>query len=213
MKILKSTVREENCMNRKIGMVSSCITLISVILFALFMLLDMSYGAYTICILLSCGYIVMASTYAVYAGKGVEAAKYAGIAFAVIYGIFVMLVYYAQITTLVQNDLTEQAAQLLDYKKFGLFFSYDLFGYGMLAVSTFFIGFTIIPDSKADKILKTLLLVHGIFSVVCLIPVLGIFDAGMSGGDLIGIAVLEVWCLYFIPICFLSYQHFKRKSN
>lgn len=200
-------------MNRKIGMISSCITLISVILFAIFMLLGMSSAAYAICILLSCGYILMASTYAVYAGKGAEAAKYAGIAFAVIYGVFVMLVYYAQVTTLIQSNLTEQAAQLLDYNKFGLFFSYDLFGYGMLAVSTFFIGLTIIPESKADKILKVLLLVHGMFSIVCIIPVLGVFKAGMAGGDLIGIAVLEVWCLYFIPICFLSYQYFKRKSN
>lgn len=200
-------------MNRKIGMTSSCITLISVILFAIFMLLGMSSAAYAICILLSFGYILMVSTYAAYAGKGVEAAKYAGIAFAIIYGVFVMLVYYAQITTVIQSNLTEQAAQLLNYNKFGLFFSYDLFGYGMLAVSTFFIGFTIIPESKADKILKILLLVHGIFSIVCIIPVLGIFKAGMAGGDLIGIAVLEVWCLYFIPICFLSYRHFKRKSN
>lgn len=200
-------------MNRKIGMISSCITLISVILFAIFMLFYMSSAAYAICILLSWGYIVMVSAYAVYAGKGVEAAKYAGIAFAIIYGVFVMLVYYAQITTLIQSDLTEQAAQLLDYNKFGLFFYYDLFGYGMLAVSTFFIGLTIIPESKEDKILKVLLLVHGMFSIVCIIPVLGIFHAGMAGGDLIGIAVLEVWCLYFIPVCFLSYRYFKRKSS
>ncbi len=200
-------------MNRRIGMICSCITLISVILFAVFMLFDMSSAAYAICILLSFGYIVMVSTFAAYAGKGVEAAKYAGFAFAVIYGVFVMLVYYAQITTLVQSNLTEQAAQLLDYKKFGLFFNYDLFGYGMLSVSAFFIGLTIFPENKEDKILKVLLLVHGIFSIVCLIPVLGIFNAEMSGGDLIGIAVLEVWCLYFIPVCFLSYRYFKRKSN
>ncbi|NLZ15583.1 MAG: hypothetical protein GXY27_02750 [Erysipelotrichaceae bacterium] len=200
-------------MNRRIGMISSCIALISVILFAIFMLFDMSSAAYAICILLSCGYIVMASTFATYAGKEAETAKYVGIAFAVIYGVFVMLVYYAQITTLLQNDLTEQAAQLLDYQKFGLFFNYDLFGYGMLSISTFFIGLTISPKNKEDKILKVLLLVHGIFSIVCLIPVLGIFNAGMTGGDLIGIAVLEVWCLYFIPVCFLSYRYFNRKSN
>ena len=200
-------------MNRRIGMISSCITLISVILFAVFMLFDMSSAAYAICILLSFGYLVMVSTFAAYAGKGVEAAKYAGFAFAVIYGVFVMLVYYAQITTLVQSNLTEQAAQLLDYKKFGLFFNYDLFGYGMLSISSFFIGLTIFPENKEDKILKALLLVHGIFSIVCFIPVLGIFNAEMAGGDLIGIAVLEVWCLYFIPVCFLSYCYFKRKSN
>lgn len=200
-------------MNRRIGMISSCITLISAILFAIFMLFDMSTAAYAICILLSCGYIVMVSAFAAYSGKEVEAAKYSGIAFAAIYGVFVMLVYYAQITTLVQSVLTEEATKLLDYQKFGLFFNYDLFGYGMLSVSTFFIGVTIFPENKEDKILKVLLLVHGMFSIASLIPVLGIFNAEMAGGDLIGITVLEVWCLYFIPVCFLSYRYFKRKSN
>lgn len=200
-------------MNRKIGMISSSITLISVLLFAVFMILNMSSAAYTVCILLACGYIVVASTYAAYTHKEAEAVKYAGMAFAVIYGVFVMLVYYAQITTLIQNNLTDQATQLIDYKKFGLFFSYNLFGYAMLSISTFFIGLTIIPKNKTDKVLKVLLLLHGIFSVVCIIPVLGIFEAEMSGGDLIGTLVLVVWCLYFTPVCYLSYQHFKQKSN
>lgn len=129
------------------------------------------------------------------------------------YGIFVMLVYYAQITVLIQDDLTSQAAQLLDYKKFGLFFAYDLFGYGMLAISTFFIGLTLAPADKSGKILRMLLLIHGIFSAVCIIPVMGIFDAGMVGGDIIGVAVLEVWCLYFMPICVLSYKFFKQQNE
>ena len=200
-------------MNRRIGIISSCITLISVILFAIFMLFNMSSAAYAICILLACGYIVMVSTFGTYARREVETAKNSAIAFAVIYGVFVMVVYYAQITTLTQNDLSEQAAQIIDYQKFGLFFNYDLFGYGMLSVSTFFIGLTINPENKEDKILKVLLLVHGIFSFVVFIPMLGIFNTGMSGGDIIGILVLEVWCIYFIPICFLSYRHFKRKIN
>lgn len=67
--------------------------------------------------------------------------------------------------------------------------------------------------ARRTKYKKTLLLVHGMFSVVCLIPVLGVFNNGMAGGHLIGIAVLEAWCLYFIPVCFLSYRHFQQKSN
>lgn len=200
-------------MNRRIGMISSCVTLISVTLFAIFMLLNMSFAAYGICILLACGYIVMASAFASYAGKEAEAAKNAGMAFAIIYGVFVMLVYYAQITTLVQSKLTEQAIQIIDYQKFGLFFNYDLFGYGMLSISTFFIGLTVSPENKSERILKILLLVHGIFSIVCLIPVMGIFNDDMVGADFIGIAVLEIWCLYFIPICILSYRYFRNKNR
>lgn len=200
-------------MNRKIGMISSCITLTSVILFALFMILDMSSAAYSICILLSGGYITMAASHSCYVKKGYEAAKYTGMAFAVLYGVFVMLVYYAQITALIQGDLNEQAVYLIDYKKYGLYFAYDLFGYGMLAVSTFFIGLTIRPNSMEIKILKNLMLIHGIFSVVCIIPVMNLFDAKMPAGDIIGIAILEVWCLYFSPICFLSYRYFKSQTS
>lgn len=200
-------------MNRKIGMVSSAITLISVILFALFMILDISSAAYAVCILLSGGYIMMAASHSCYAPKGCEAAKYIGMAFAVLYGIFVMLVYYAQITALVQGQLNEQALYLLDYKKYGLFFAYDLFGYGMLAVSTFFIGLTIAPNDREMKILKNLLLIHGAFCVVCIIPVLNLFHANVPAGDTIGVAILEVWCLYFSPICFLSYRYFKKQTN
>lgn len=196
-------------MNRRIGMIASCITLITVIMFAIFMILNMSSAAYSVCIILSVGYITMAASFSCYAKKGSEAAKYSGMAFAIIYGVFVMLVYYAQITTLIQDGLDEQVVFLLDYKKFGLFFAYDLFGYGMLAISTFFIGLTINSNNRPSKMLRVLMLIHGVFSVVCIIPVLNLFDANMPAGDLIGIAVLEVWCLYFIPICILSYKYFK----
>ncbi len=200
-------------MNRRIGMISSSITLISVILFALFMLLGASSMAYGICILLACGYIIMVGAFSSYTTKAVESAKYASIIFAIIYAVFVILVYYAQITTLVQNTLTEQATLILDYQKFGLFFSYNLFGYGMLSISTFFLGLTISDEHKENKTLKLLLIIHGIFSLVCFIPILGVFNTGMAGGDIIGIAVLELWCIYFIPICILSYQYFKRKKS
>lgn len=200
-------------MNRRIGMISSGVTLFCVALFALFMLIGMSFAAYAICIVLACGYVIMTSSFAAYSGKDTEAAKYAGLAFAVIYAVFVILVYFAQITTVAQNDLSMELTQLLDYQKFGLFFNYNLLGYGMLSISTFFIGLTISPEGREDKVLRTLLLIHGVFTVVIFIPLLGIFNADMVGGNIIGIAVLEIWCLYFIPICFLSYRHFKRKIN
>lgn len=200
-------------MNRRIGILASLLTFVCVLLFALFMLINMSTAAYTVCIVLAWGYIMMASVFVVYAKKGSEASKYIGQSFAIIYGVFVMLVYYAQITTLVQTELTNQALELIDYKKFGLFFSYDLFGYAMLSISTFFIGLTISVNDKEDKLLKKLLLIHGMFSIVCIIPMLGVFTLNMVGGEMIGIIVLEVWCLYFLPICYLSYRYFKKQET
>ncbi|MGD9559312.1 MAG: hypothetical protein AB7V55_01730 [Oscillospiraceae bacterium] len=196
-------------MNRRIGMIASGVVGVSVALFAVFMLIGFSSAAYTACIFLACGYVAMACAYSSYAAEETQSAKYIGMIFAALYAVFVIAVYYAQVTTVRQYALSEQAQYLLDYGKFGLFFSYDLFGYGMLAISTFFIGLTINPQSHETKILKALLLIHGVFCVVCFIPALGIFSPDMAGGDIIGIAVLEVWCLYFLPVSILSFRHFK----
>lgn len=204
---------KEAYMNRKIGLISSGIVCVCVLLFAAFMLLGLSSAAYTVCIFLACGYVAMACTYSSYAAKETQSAKYIGMGFAFLYAVFVILVYYAQVTTVRQHTLSDQAQFLLDYEKFGLFFGYDLFGYGMLAISTFFIGLTITPQKRETKILKTLLLIHGIFCVVCFIPALGLFSPDMAGGDSIGIAVLEIWCLYFLPISILSYRHFKKACS
>lgn len=128
-------------MDRKIGMIASGVLCISVTLFAISMLLGLPSVAYAACIILACGYIAMACAYSSYAPKETQSAKYIGMIFAVLYAVFVVVVYYAQITTVRQYALSEQAQYLLNYQKFGLFFSYNLFGYGMLAVSTFFITY------------------------------------------------------------------------
>lgn len=79
-------------------------------------------------------------------------------------------------------------------KRIGMF-SYDLLGYALMALSTFFVGLTIEVKSKPDKCLKGLLLVHGIFFISCLVmPILGLFSTDMQGAYWIGVAVLEFCC-------------------
>lgn len=54
-----------------------------------------------------------------------------------------------------------------------------------MSLATFFVGLTIEIKSRSEKCLKTLLLVHGIFFITCLIlPMLGIFTS--NGESLIG---------------------------
>ena len=123
-----------------------------------------------------------------------------------------MVVYFAQLTVVRLSELSNQVSQILNYKNFGLFFSYDLLGYAFMALATFFIAFTVQVTNKSDKWLKALLLIHGIFAVSCVImPMLEIFKADMVGGDLIGVLVSEFWCAYFAPSCILSYLHFRKK--
>lgn len=63
-----------------------------------------------------------------------------------------------------KSFLGQQAAQILDYKNFGLFFIYDLLGYAFMALAAFFIAFTIRAVSKPDKWPKALLRITFIFA-------------------------------------------------
>lgn len=197
-------------MNRKIGMICSLINFISVIGFAICMLIGTDFGSYIVCMFIAFSFVPMISAFSQECERENQAAAYSAMIFAGVYAVIILLVYFAQTTAVRLDGLNEQALQILDYKKFGLYFSYDLLGYGLMALSTFFIGFTIKVRTKADKWLKWLLLIHGIFFVSCFImPMLGVFSPDMQGAEWIGILVLEFWCIYFAPIGILSFLHFK----
>ena len=67
---------------------------------------------------------------------------------AAVYSVFIMLVYYSQLTTVNNEQLTDQMEQLLRFDRYGLIFNYDLLGYGMMALSTFFTGLAIKSKTK-----------------------------------------------------------------
>ena len=158
------------------------------------------------------GYIMMAMGFQYESRESRRVPANIGAAFGVIYAVLVLLVYFAQTTTVRWGNLNEQAARILDFQRGGLLFYYDLLGYGMMALSTFFIGLSISPSSRADKWLKYLMMVHGVFFISCLIlPMTGMFagmaDGGAGNG---GTTALLGWCAYFLPIGVLSYQHFQK---
>lgn len=194
-------------MNKKIGLYSSAINFIAVISFALSMLFAFDYGSYFSSMFIAFSFVPMMCGYAYFSEKKVKLAGYVSVAFAAIYTAIILLVYFAQLTTVRLNDLTQQATVLLDFQQCGLLFNYDLLGYAVMSLSTFFAGLTVKPQTKIDKWLKYLLMVHGVFFISCLIvPMLGVFKA--DSPRWIGVAVLEFWCLYFCPISILSFLHF-----
>lgn len=197
-------------MNRKIGMAGSLISSISVALFAIFMLAAFDFGSFFVCIFLALGFVMIISAFAHECEPDRKAAANVALVFAAVYCGIILLVYFAQTTSVRLEDLNKQALQIIDYSKAGLYFNYDLLGYGLMALSTFFIGLTMRANTKEDKWLKSLLILHGAFFVPCLImPMLGVFS---SGGYWVGVIVLEFWCAYFIWACILAYVHFKKAS-
>jgi len=158
-------------------------------------------------------FVPMMSAFCVYSKPERKSAGNTAMIFAGMYAVFILLVYYSQVTTVQIDPLTEQAAALLDFQNFGLMFSYDMLGYCLMAVSTFFAGLTIEVKTTSDKWLKWLLLVHGVFAISCFIlPMAGLFTPNMEGAEWIGTAVLTFWCIYFIPVGILSFLHFKNKQ-
>ena len=136
-----------------------------------------------------------------------------GLILAAVYAVFIMFVYFAQLTTVKNEQLNEQAVNLLKFDKFGLIFNYDLLGYGVMALSTFFTGLSMKPKNKVGSWLRMLMMIHGVFYFSCtFMPITGMFVRVSSGGDGIGGRLaLVAWCVYFLPIGILSFFHFKEQ--
>jgi hypothetical protein len=203
-------------MNRKIGRYSSVVLTVMTSLFALGMIIGNSSLSYFVCIILSWSYIMLTCSLVTEASVERKAAAYGGMVFAGLYGTFITLVYFIQLTTVAYQTAAPEILKVLSYESLGsLMFNLDLLGYGIMALSTFFIGMSIEPNNKVDKWLKILLMVHGVFAPTSvLLPMLNIFSADMgSSGDKIGITVLLVWCAYIIPTGVLSILHFKKASQ
>ncbi len=194
-------------MNKKIGVYGAVVNFIAVVCFALSMLFGFDYGSYFSSMFIAFSFVLMMCGYAYFAKKEEKLAGYVSVAFSAVYTAIILLVYFAQLTTVRLNDLTQQAAVLLDFQQCGLLFNYDLLGYAVMSLATFFAGLTVKPRTKIEKWLKYLLMIHGVFFISCLIfPMTGLCKADSPSWT--GVAVLEFWCLYFCPISILSYFHF-----
>ncbi len=199
-------------LNKIVSKVGSSIVTVTVFLFALFLIINFSTGYYFVCLILPIGFIMMTAGLQNECEGDCKVAANIGLILAAVYATFIMLVYFAQMTTVKNELLNEQAANLLVFDKFGLIFNYDLLGYGVMALSTFFTGLSMTPKNKTDKWLRALMLIHGVFYFSCTFtPMTGIFVKMSSGGDGIGGRLaLVAWCVYFLPIGILSFIHFTK---
>jgi predicted Na+-dependent transporter len=198
-----------------IPQVGSAIVTVTVFLFALFLIINYSMGSFFVCLILPIGFIMMTAGLHNEIESDRKVAANIGLILAGVYSTFIMLVYFTQLTTVNNEQLTEQAANLLEMGKCGLIFNFDLLGYGIMALSTFFTGLSMKARNKADKWLKAFMVIHGVFYFSCtFMPITGIFSKMSSGGDgLGGRLALVAWCVYFLPVGILSFLHFKKDET
>ena len=202
-------------MNRRIATIGAMIITAAVFLFALCLIVDFRFGSYLVCMFLPVGYLMTAAGFQHEAQENRRVAANVGAVLGAIYATLILLVYYAQTTSVQLEELSEQTARVLDYRKGGLLFNYDLLGYGMMALSTFFIGLSMRAEGRADRWLKALLMIHGVFFVGCFVlPMTGLF-AGMAGGETAGggVTALVAWCAYFLPVGILAWRHFSGRDE
>ena len=202
-------------MNRAISKLGAAITTVTVFLFAVFLIINYSLGSYFVCLILPVGFIIMTAGLQNECENDRKVAANIGLILAAVYSVFIMLVYFSQLTTVNNEQLNEQAAQLLRFDKYGLIFNYDLLGYGVMALSTFFTGLSIKSENKSDKWLRALMMIHGVFYFSCtFMPITGVFSNMSSGGDgMGGRLALVAWCVYFLPIGILAFVHFSKKKT
>ena len=200
-------------LNKTIAKVGSGIVTVTVFLFALFLIINYSMGSFFVCLILPLGFIMMTAGIHNECENDRKVAANIGLVLSAVYCTFIMLVYFAQLTTVNNEHLTEQAANLLEMGKCGLIFNYDLLGYGIMALSTFFTGLSMKAKNKTDKWLKALMMIHGVFYLSCtFMPITGMFLKMTSGGDGIGGRLaLVAWCVYFLPIGILSFLHYRKR--
>jgi hypothetical protein len=197
-------------MNKQIGKIGSLVNVFTVASFAICMLISFDFGSYFVSMFIALSFIIMIASFEEECSNENKVAGKVALTLAGVYATLILIVYFTQCTTVMNEQLTNDAMQILNYKYRGLLFNIDLLGYGIMALSTFFIGLTVNVKNKKDKILKLLLLIHGIFFISCLLmPITGIFTNIEGTTSIGGVIALEIWCLYFLPIGILSYLHFK----
>ena len=203
-------------MNKTVAKAGSAVVTVTVFLFALFLLINYSLGSYFVCLILPIGFIVMTAGLHNEIESDRKVPANVGLILAGVYSVFIMLVYFSQLTTVNNEQLNEQASKLLKFDHFGLIFNYDLLGYGLMALSTFFTGLAMKPANKADKWLRALMMIHGVFYFSCtFMPITGMFSkmATPDGDGLGGRLALVAWCVYFLPIGILAFLHFSKQKK
>lgn len=200
-------------LNKMIPKAGSAIVAATVFLFAMFLIINYSMGSFFVCLILPIGFIMMTAGLHGECEDDRKVAANIGLILAAVYATLIMLVYFTQLTTVNNEQLNEQATNLLDFSKFGLIFNYDLLGYGVMALSTFFTGLSMKPKNKTDKWLRALMIIHGVFYFSCtFMPITGMFAKMSSDGEGIGGRLaLVAWCVYFLPVGILSFLHFRKR--
>lgn len=113
-------------MNKLIPKIGAGIVTTAVFLFAVCLITDFGFGSYLVCMFLPIGYIMTAAGFHHESDNEHMTAANVGLIFSAVYSVLIFLVYFAQTTSVRLDDMNEQALKILDFKRGGSIFNYDM---------------------------------------------------------------------------------------
>lgn len=205
-------------MNRKICVGASYVLCFTVAAFFVLQVISvfmqtelLAMLSYGVCIPLSWSYLAVAAGHSALADDDRKIPAELGKMFAVMYSVFICIVYFSQLSVVHYAVLSEEIVTAFAFGSNGSWlFVIDIVGYGFMAISTLFVGLTIKPENKGDKVLKIIMLIHGMFCVCTVLPITPLFIGNGSNSSAGGAAALAVWCVIFFPIALLSAKRFSK---
>ena len=105
-------------MNQLLSKIGAIIVTVTVFLFAVFIVCDFSFGSYFVCMFLPLGYIMMSAGFQHESAEKTKVSANIGLILAGVYAVLILVVYYAQTTTVRVEKLNNQAAKVLNYQNY-----------------------------------------------------------------------------------------------
>lgn len=170
--------------------------------------------SYFVCFILAPAFVIMIIS--IHYSTPVEKKiwSFTGIAFAIIYAVFILVTYYTQLAiTFNPPNLPTDIISMFDYQETGSWmFVVDMLGYGFMTLSTLFTAFAF-SNEKYEKGLKRIFILHGVFFVPTLVFPLLPLGATSEESAIFGTIALLVWCSIFIPLSVLVTRFFWGKKS
>lgn len=203
----------------RIGFWAAIAVTVSVSSFALFLILglfgiDTLLYSFIACFILAPSFVALMVANHHYSLEERKIWSHLGLVFAIIYAVFITLVYFLQITIVLNEKLSysEEIMKLLVFTPGSALFSIDMLGYAFMSLSTLFVAF-IFENRGVEKWLKRLLIINGLFFIPSLVyPAITGYDelATVDNPNVIAVIGYLFWNLLFSSISILSAIHYRR---
>ena len=201
-----------NQYSKNLGIFSSLIAALLTAIFGFFVVLDVKLIYFTSVLFLSISVVIMIISMKAFIPQEKEVFINCAVAFAIMYALFVSMVYYTQISVVLKGILSNELLKIVSDSPGTVFFYIDMFGYCFLCLATLFMAFAINPR---DILFRIILLIHSaLFIPTFLLPFLPItFSSSETSGNANGNLVLIGWCVIFVPVCLLLTRYFFKQTT